>query len=368
MPNSNLDPVEFPLLQSQQAPRHRDRLTFGVEIEFNLATLDEFDADEDPTPDDARAVLGISGSKILENHSHLQRIELARKHIAKTLSDEGIPAEALDQKNPTWKPWKPADITAWVVKSDHTIKPPFGSFPYLFCPIEITTPVYYFSEAAVDTVKKVCEILSSTYRINVNNSCALHIHVGNGEKSLSIDTTRKLFSTIYTFEPQLAQIHPSHRINNGWCHSLRAGSRMATHLTDSGESVVTPGLYILRNVETLEGLKKYTTGTYAWGGKLAYHMGNLVHNPVAHEHDPNKRTVEFRQHESTLDPERVANWARLCVGLVEFVNAVDEDALHVFLERHIEDSPKDFTIEQVLAALGMPDLASYYMSRIEGRG
>jgi hypothetical protein len=362
MLNLNLAPADLPLLQPQQISIDRDRLTFGVEIEFNLATLDEFDADDDPTPDDARAVLGISGSRIFHNHSHLERVELARKHIAKTLSDEGVPAEALDDTDPTWKP---TDITAWIVKSDNIIKPPDGIFPYLFCPIEITTPVYYFSDAAVDMVKKVCEILSSTYRINVNNSCALHIHVGNGKKGLDLDTTRKLFTILYTFEPQIAQIHPSHRINNGFCQSLRAGSRLAKHLTDSGDAIARPGLQILRDAETMDDLKNYTTKADSSGGRLAYHMGNLLYDPTVHEYYPNKKTVEFRQHESTLDPERVANWARLCVGLVEFADTVDEDALHGFLERHIDHSPDEFATGQVLTALGMGHLAAYYVPRIE---
>lgn len=298
-----------------------------MEIEFNLATLDEFDADDDPTPDDTRAMLGISGSRIFHNHSHLERVELARKHIAKTLSDEGVPAEALDETNPIWKP---TDIAAWIVKSDNTIKTPDGTYPYLFCPIEITTPVYYFSEAAVNTVKKVCEILSSTCRINVNNSCALHTHVGSGKKGFDLDTTRNLFSTLYTFEPQIAQIHPSHRISNGFCQNLRAGSRLAKHLQDSGDTTARPGLQSLRNAETMEDLKNYTTKADASGGRLAYHMGNLLYDPTVHEYDPDKKTVDF-------------------------------------LERHIDHSPDDFTVGKVLAALGMPHSAAYYVPSIGKR-
>ncbi|KAH6669360.1 hypothetical protein B0J14DRAFT_657450 [Halenospora varia] len=74
----------------------------------------------------------------------------------------------------------------------------------------------------------------------------------------------------------------------------------------------------------------------------------------------NKKTIEFKQHESTLDAERVSNWIRFCVGVCEFADTVELKKLMPFLERHV-DRVERFGIGQVIAALGMLlDLVEYY--------
>lgn len=74
----------------------------------------------------------------------------------------------------------------------------------------------------------------------------------------------------------------------------------------------------------------------------------------------NKKTIEFKQHESTLGAERVSNWIRFCVGACEFADTVELKKLMPFLERHV-DGVEGFGIGQVIAALGMLlDLAEFY--------
>jgi hypothetical protein len=83
-----------------------------------------------------------------------------------------------------------------------------------------------------------------------------------------------------------------------------------------------------------------------------------------------KNTVEFRQHTSSLDPQEIAHWIRLCVGFLEFADTVEKGKLRTFLEGHINDSIGDFGLENALVSLGLPREARYFgafLKRVVGQ-
>ena len=79
--------------------------------------------------------------------------------------------------------------------------------------------------------------------------------------------------------------------------------------------------------------------------------------------DPLKRTIEYRIHESTLDPERVSHWIRVCLGLVENADTVPRVEFEAFLREHIGDPPDEFDLVVVLLTLGLGEEAVYYALR-----
>jgi hypothetical protein len=54
------------------------------------------------------------------------------------------------------------------------------------------------------------------------------------------------------------------------------------------------------------------------------------------------------------------NWARFCVGLLEFSDTVQWDTLEAFLQRYIDHFTEEFTIGHLLVALGMPCLVTHF--------
>jgi Putative amidoligase enzyme len=73
-----------------------------------------------------------------------------------------------------------------------------------------------------------------------------------------------------------------------------------------------------------------------------------------------KDTIEFRQHESTIDGQRIVHWIKFCVGLVQFAYTVPFSILEPFLQAHIDDSAEDFSVVPLLKAIGLPSQMLFY--------
>jgi hypothetical protein len=335
---------------TQNAPR--DRLTFGVEFEFGLATILEDDGD--PDDGDPRAGRGID----VDNKPD-ELWSRSRNHIVNTLRQAGIPAEA-SLHNYTSKAWKPDNIKAWGVKEDDTIRCTGTGYRYLAT--EVVSPPFYFSIEAIQEVKYVCTLLSNNYRLVCNNTCALHVHVGNGRKGFNYETAQKLMATYFTFEPQIEQIHPPHRVDNYHCPKLRKSTLMTTKVINKLRTVRQGLARIFKGQEaTIEELHKDTTpevkGSYGETRRSAVTIGELLSLDE-------KKTVEFRQHEMTLDPMRVDHWIRLCVGIIEFSDTIEKDLLEQFLDTLIDQPVEDLSLREVLESIGLPREADFYARRL----
>jgi hypothetical protein len=320
-------------------------LTFGVEIEFLLATLEN--GKIDPHENDPRQVYGITAPEVGSDGWAVYTTPgagTARNRIADTLNSAGI--------NTYRAVIRGTRIEKWELKDDATINKPNGLEPYGFVRVEIVSPPLYFSEQACQQVKAVIEVLTNNYRIITPESAGIHVHVGNESKSFSDSAIHKMLATLWTFEPAIETIHPPWRKDNLYCESFRD----SIFGTDAQSTNATPK-------QTLELLLSNSDSfRELWGSFLdergAYNFQNLK----SHPQDP-KRTCEFRQHESTLDPNRVYNWVKLCVGLVDFSYKTSFAALKPFLLLHIDDPPAEFTVVKMLTAIGLPPQAIFYSTK-----
>lgn len=264
----------------------RERLTFGVEFEFSLAVFSE--DQQDPSPEDRRPLFGIV-RKDAKNFT--EREESVIRHVAKTLTDAGISSLSNRDASRSGN-----ELKVWIVKTDVSVRGPGGDKEFDWYSIEVTTPPYYFSSDAVDTVKRVCEVLTNNYRIVCNESAGVHVHVGSAKEMFSLDTLVNLYATLWTFEPQIQEIHPSHRTSgNEYCESLRTMSGVANQIP-SGSSHAARGLAKILGVKTADDLGEMVIGDSVI---MAY---NIVWAIMAHRHRGSievdtKNTIEFRQHE-----------------------------------------------------------------------
>jgi hypothetical protein len=210
-------PVDLPWYVSPLTPP-KDRLTFGVELEVSAAYLVAGEKDRDP--DDPRSVYHIStGDKSLTLWQN------NRNHIAETLRSNGIAAEVVPE--PGDNSYTRQNPRAWVIASDLAVfeKPPDdGEGWYNYSPVELISPVFYYTQEALDEVKFVMTLMSNTYRCGTTTG--LHVHVGNSTKGFPPSVIQKLLGTIWTFKEHLELIHPKVRWDYGMCPSMRRGSTL----------------------------------------------------------------------------------------------------------------------------------------------
>jgi hypothetical protein len=270
-------------------PKDRDRLTFGVEFEFSLAMLT--DGNEDPSPEDDRIVVDINKGKDCDPNSLLASENCAIRHVAEILTGAGIKSEPVLNGVTSYKP---DDPKVWLVKSDISIAGPDKAEAalYTWFTIEITTPPYYFSSQALDTVKQVCEILTATYRINCNETAGVHVHVGNSRQGFSFETLKNLYAILWTFEPQIGEIHPYHRTeDNLFCLNIRTDSYLLQQI-DAGTPtyIAERGLDIIVNYRTM---KELGAGVKVDCGRMAYSMDNIMAVQESVASDPMKIPSSF---------------------------------------------------------------------------
>ena len=226
---------------------------------------------------------------------------------------------------------------------------------------------------------------------------------------------QKLLATLWTFEPQIEAIHPIHRRENAaFCPGLREGTvcgfqahlrgdrnwmdehgtidpglaeeelcndERAAYLNKEGVSLLAGGLgskecderaglealLDARSTAKLKYLLRTHDRSATWNGsfKCAYHVGDVeaaVAADMPEEYGMEvKRTVEFRQHQSTIDFERLKHWIGFCVGVVRFAEAVDGEVLRPWLRRALDE---ERGLDSVPKAMGLHEAAEYYRARI----
>ena len=150
--------------------------------------------------------------------------------------------------------------------------------------IECVTPVLR-AKQGFDSLKACCESLAEA-GAKVNRSTGLHIHVG----SVTI-TTQQYVNTFvnYMFLEQVIDsfMAQSRRANNNrYCRSLVYAKEL------------------LKNAMTKEEISL------------------ILNNSRFHKVNPcsftRHHTIEFRQHQGTIDYEKISNWARFCIKLVHW--------------------------------------------------
>jgi len=353
-----MEDPKAPLIPLEPPPEGKPELTFGIEIEFVVATAPVNEIDPQPE----------LWGQIFEMHDrgHYTNERLVGSHICKTLNRYGIPAEL---HNGIFG-WKPANSSAWRVRRDASIRAPEPGLIYEWQDIEINSPAFLFSVAALNQVRKVCSILNREYRINCNRSCGLHVHVGNAMTGFSYEVIRNLMATIWTFEPQIDMLHPLHRLNNNTCPGFRGKSQLAKRPQVQGDPKKGLEILLSEDLKNFNRLKDLTdpvidNNYFSGGTRLGYHLGDPCALLGPDNWEGLKRTIEFRQHKSTLNGGAVAEWIEFCIRLVEFADDVSPELLYPWLRVHVGETPEQYSLAQVCIKIGTYKMAYLLPKRIQ---
>ena len=326
-------------------------LTFGVELEFVL----RFDLEDYPI-DDPYDIL--DGRDLDEIHDELaeryppldqedEEIAMvskaqgisARNHFFRTLAEKGFPMSR-GSKSDAWRVTKDSSIV--------TEDPLIGQqgVQYGYVGIELKSPALPYTAKSLVKIREMCQHLGEL-DILVNESCGLHVHVGNERKGFPLETMKNLCILTATFERELESIHPTHRIKNYNASSIGSMFSNSISLPDIRRKI--------RNTETVRELIQLLQGDEK------YYAYNLLHLRSS----KGLRTIEFRQHEATVNADAITRWVELTCGLVDKAHRFAVQG-HGEIDAYINqmNSIPDLSIIELAKSLGLEDVASYY----EGRG
>ncbi|RDW79817.1 hypothetical protein BP6252_04455 [Coleophoma cylindrospora] len=341
-------------------------LSFGIELEFAVALLKDpnnpLTAKENQNryqhipSDSLRGQLqGKDGLPIAPTPLTVHR------HICQVLVNAGTNCEVeYDQAKD--------EYTTWIVTSDLSIESPLSDFANRFhwYGVEVKSPARYYFEDSITEIKKVCRVLTENYLLNTNESTGLHVHVGLGSQNYSIPHLRRLAAFVWAFENYFDTLHPKHRINTQYTRSMRYGSGWVEETSDS--PTVKNGVrhFLTTPCDSLSDLASEVSSFR----EMAYNFFNL--QGPRWDYQDGKKTVEFRQHEGSLDEDVISHWIHVCVGIVQFCRCTSDtaefdalfDKMTVYEDVHeLQPDANRTTVIDLLKAIGLEDQAEYYATR-----
>ncbi|KAF7886621.1 uncharacterized protein EAF01_011299 [Botrytis porri] len=332
---------------TETAVKSETRLTFGIEIEYLLATVHPIHPA--PHPKDPREKDG----------EKLHNIDKANFDIGERLKAKGIPVIVTACGTDT--SLSGAELrTRWQLKSDSSVNPKERIHPdYREFGMEISSPPYYYDQASRELIPVVLETLRNNYLVRVNDSAGFHVHVGNEYDGFSFPVFRNLVAILYTYERQIRLMVSAVRVQTAqeYCRSF-TWSTFGTSVPD------TTRLEFLNHILSYQNQNDWKQFwidmTPGVGGRLAF---NLVNLKLPYESE--KRTIEFRLHPGTLDPEAMLNWVHFCIKVTEKACLIkNENELYELLRRDVENpvgtAEEDCSTVDFLIWLGCPAQAYYY--------
>lgn len=354
---------------------HPGRPSFGIELEM-IVRYRKSDYFEDYYRHLARCgTRGISPTD--------RFLEIMKEKVIRFLRKKGFGVNDAYTLEPSPK--------LWSVKEDASVygEGLFGYEGYRNNPfvhdeaevgIEITSPAFSYTNKSIRKISDFLRVLKRSFNCRVSSRCGFHVHIGSYTTNLyrsqgfSLETIHRLLEILARFERPINRIHPPHRIEgNDYCRPLSNKHAFITPNYTWPEphekwSPSNPQL-IMDDIATLDTLLVLDT---ALGGKdTAYNFSNLLTVEEGSEQDPPINTIEFRQHQCTVDFCAIVHWVEVVVSLVKNAQLPppSSNADNVYFFRPVRASAVPQSNEEhdtiaFLKALGCVKAAQYYRGKL----
>ena len=335
-------------------------LTFGVEIEFLLTYV--------RTPELMEKLKRYPEFSLVETYLEQDR---EREKIVNHLRTLGLPVNDVGSKDyaqwtvekdgsvceQEWDEYHPVGNASLPTRIEfangrHVDLTPEGRRLVRFCPVELISPVRPFNMAALEEVQTTLRAIVARFPVFTNQSCGLHIHIGNQDKGFPMQTLKNFSTLTTTFERQVNQIHPRNRLESVFCH-------LETTAFDPLEREPWRMAFLIDELPDLESYIKLF-GTLRYDRSVFDHYWCYNVNNLGLQQS--KRTIEFRQHTGTLDSDRVILWAIFAASVVSLAHNTESSAFWNLMIDFADET--DFTILDLLRELSLNVLADEYKGRI----
>lgn len=357
--------------------------TFGIVFQFCLGTLK--DGHEDPDCDDPRLV---NIHKRQPYHPDFpERVEdtyaygrtdfnveeFVNLSVQSKIREAGIRArgemsrffDCRTQQNMFYD--GSAKETSWYITRNPSIRvaSTISDHPYEWHQMELKSPAMYHCPGSIAEVKRICQIMTRTFRLHFNDTCGLRVHIGNENHGFDNITMTKLMTFLWAFEPQISSLHPKERHDSVYCESLRKASPLAIQMKCQGRMpYATDALTELYSHNTLPELYKLVNSERTCH---AYSLKHLLPLNFGTPNPNEQRTIVFRQHASTFDVYRVAMWIDTVIAIVAFArDSVLPETVKWLYEQTIKEQHKVplLSIIKILETIGCHGPAAYYSQQL----
>ncbi len=203
----------------------------------------------------------------------IEGFNVPARTLADTLTEAGIPCHYEGYNHITRNHWK--------VVGDSSIQG-YNSFELVSPPLQ--------GENGFEQIRKVCAVLDDL-NAKVNRSCGLHVHLN--ARDLSLKAIKNICKIYYSEEKGIdAWMAPSRR-RGQWCQSLHDLTPVYADFY---------GVIDNANTDSIRRLQAFLNTRYRKVNLMSYDRHG---------------TVEFRQHQGTMNADKIINWVRFLQLLVE---------------------------------------------------
>ncbi|KAJ2899522.1 hypothetical protein MKZ38_003016 [Zalerion maritima] len=194
--------------------------------------------------------------------------------------------------------------------------------------------------APEEEIEAFCRVLRNNIRVQTNDSCGLHVHVGLGESGIPLGTQLKLLTFLCLGgEEALYQMCDKLRKGNYYSKSVaksagswldrvvfgddwREAEKRRKEFSEE-ERIGMVGEYLPLELleETCPTMKRKLMGEWIWNVNRLDEVPTTTSpgRPCVRLNTYHK-TVEFRIKEGMLDPKHIVDWVRVVLGIFQFVH------------------------------------------------
>ncbi|RYP19363.1 hypothetical protein DL767_009657 [Monosporascus sp. MG133] len=219
-------------------------LTFGVEVELLMPWLfiDQKDPHEhiEGLPpvfrvDRARVKRNVYGTDdpvyaaaeiiFSDLRDTLEGLGLASSLAESHLQDDGYSAMVLEG----YQDWEIEDDGSLHQQESLGYEEKYPDYGLIqqWVSLEIQSPAEYATPEAFEAIKYALQVLTQKYRMRVNDTCSVHVHVGQGIERLPLDMIRRIAGLSWAADLLLFTLQNPLRRANVYCQPIREYSNMA---------------------------------------------------------------------------------------------------------------------------------------------
>ncbi|MBM4402686.1 MAG: amidoligase family protein [Candidatus Cloacimonetes bacterium] len=196
-------------------------------------------------------------------------------------------------------------------------------------------------------IKQACSCLKEN-GFGVSKRCGLHIHIEFPSRKKTI---KKLLLMAYACEPIFYAVNPQSRKCNGFCKSLVSAFKVS-EILGSETKGIDKLFYSKANRKTSDyAVKLYKMNKWNDCRYFGFNLHSLFY----------QKTIEFRYHAGTTEPEKIISWVNLLKSILLYVRYSYQRSEVLTLIEQPTISAKIKCLSQMLK-LNQP-LANYFLKR-----